>query len=281
MKHLSQDGETVTIHKFAGLEPPSKKREEQDRLALILDVETTGLSAQVDRAIQLAIRPFYFDPETYEVTGIAKQMVFYNDPGEPLREEIIEITGITDDDVSGEKIDWEWIRNALHRAEVIITHNVPFDRQFVEAELVRAGLPYTDGPIWCCSMRQVDWRAICKPSNSLEVLCAWSGFFYDSHKADADVDALFHLLRKNEKIKELIERGTSPEHRVFAVGSPIEMNPLLKRRWYRWDPGARMWWKGFEKEEDANSEIEWLKENIDGVDPQVFEVDPKYRYSPE
>ena len=36
-----------------------------------------------------------------------------------------------------------------------------------------------------------------------------------------------------------------------------------------------------EKEDDAKSEIEWLKENINGIDPQVFEVEPKYRYSPE
>ena len=281
MKNISEDGKTISIYKFEGLDSPIRKRQAGDKLAIILDVETTGLSADIDKIIQLAIRPFYLDPETYEVTGIARKTVLYNDPGEPLREEIVNITGITDEDLKGEEIDWEWVRSALHKPEIIITHNVAFDRKFVEKALAEAGLNYTDGPIWCCSMRQIEWHDVCRPSKALEVLCAWSGFFYDAHKADADVDALLHILRKENKLKELVIRGISPEYRVFAVNAAYEMNSELKRRWYRWDPSVKIWWKGFEDSEQADEEIVWLKDNIDDVEPQVFEVEAKHRYSPE
>ncbi len=281
MKALSEDGKTVTINKFEKLEPPSRKREAGDELVIIIDVETTGLAADHDRVIQLAMRPFYVDVSTGEVTGIAKKMVFYQDPGEPLREEIIKLTGITDADVAGETIDWSWVRDALHRASYIICHNASFDRSFVENELAKASLEFTDGPIWCCSMRQIDWHEVCRPSKALEVLCAWSGFFYDSHDASSDVDALLHLVRYNSKLGELLKRGATPEKRVFAVNSPRDLNHLLKRRWYRWDPSVYMWWRGFEDSSDADAECEWLKENIEGVEPQIFEVEPKHRYSPE
>ena len=72
MRNISEDGKTISIHKFEALEQPARKRTKGDRLAIVLDVETTGLSADIDKIIQLAIRPFYFDAETYEVSGIAR-----------------------------------------------------------------------------------------------------------------------------------------------------------------------------------------------------------------
>ena len=44
------------------------------------------------------------------------------------------------------------------------------------------------------------------------------------------------------------------------------MNSELKRRWYRWDPSVKIWWKGCEDSEQADEEIVWLKDNIDDVE---------------
>lgn len=284
MKHLSQDGETVVLNKIPKIEPALEKRRKTDKLAIFLDVETTGLSHAQDRVIQLAIRPFYFNEENFEISGIAKKTVIFNDPEEEIREEITKITGITNEDVQGHSIDWSWVKSAIERGDYIISHNARFDRQFIEAEISRAGLTYTEGPVWCCSLDYIDWSSLFSvkiPSRSLEVLCAWSGFFYDSHAADADIDALMHLIRKHGVMRELISRAGSPEHRVFAVNSPIQQNQLLKRRWYKWDPSVSMWYKSFENREDAEADVAWLSENISGVKPEIFELDPKYRYSPE
>jgi DNA polymerase-3 subunit epsilon len=280
MKHLSKNGKTVTLNKFLSLEKPRRERSADDKLGLILDVETTGLSCTHDRVIQLAFRPFYVNSTSFEVTGIAKKTVILNDPGEPLREEITRLTGLSDKDLSGHSIDWEWVKGALERPDFIICHNAKFDRGFVENEIARAGLSHSEGAVWCCSINEIDWLSFCRPSKALEVLCAWSGFFYDSHDAGNDIDALLHLLRKEKRLKELFENGSNPEQRVFAVNFPRDQNHELKRRWYKWDPSVNMWWKGFKNKVDANSELSWMAENFN-IEPQIFELDPKYRYSPD
>lgn len=280
MKHLSFDNDTVTLHKFTSLEKPLAERSSSDKLALILDIETTGLSPENDRIIQLAFRPFYFNSDSFEVTGIAKKTVILNDPGIPLRPEIKELTGLSDSDLAGNSIDWEWVKGALERPDFIIAHNAKFDRSFIENELARSGLSQSHGSIWCCSINEIDWVSFCRPSKALEVLCAWSGFFYDSHDAGNDIDALLHLLRKENRVHELIKNAAIPEQRVFAVNFPRDQNWELKRRWYRWDPTVNMWWKAFKNKEDAETESSWLESNFK-IEPQIFELDPKYRYSPD
>lgn len=281
MKHLAKDGiNTVTIQKFNKLDPPEGERSKDDVVLVFLDVETTGLNFETDRIIQFCIRPVLFNRKTCQVTAIAKSRVYNNDPGFPLSDEIVELTNITDSDIAGQEIDWSWVRTTLETADFIVCHNANFDRGMVENELKRAGLKATES-IWACSMNQIFWRGFCRPSKALEVLCAWTGFFYDSHQAANDVDAMIHILRKNEKIKELLENAETPDYRVFAVSSPRERNSELKARRYRWDPNVTCWYKSFNNETLANSEIEWLQSFDSKVEPQLFEVDPKYRYSPE
>ena len=280
MKHLSQDNETVTLNKMRKLDPPNCERSSDDIALIFLDVETTGLSFESDKIIQLSIRPVLVNKKNYKVSAIAKSKTYFNDPGFNLSEEIKKLTNIDDSQLKGEKIDWNWLRETLNKADFVVCHNAYFDRGMVDSEIKRAGLnpPET---LWACSMNQVQWRDFCRPSKSLEVLCAWTGFFYNSHQASSDVDALIHLLRKNKKLEELITSAKNPEFRVFAVNSPREKNPELKKRRYRWDPNVSSWYKTFDKKDAADFEIEWLKSLDTSIEPQMFEVDPKYRFAPE
>ena len=281
MKHLAKEGiNTVTIQKFEKLDPPTTERSEDDYVLVFLDVETTGLSFESDRVIQLCIRPVLVNRGTFKVSALAKSKVYYNDPGVPLSEEIVELTNITDADVAGQEIDWNWVHSTIERADFIVCHNANFDRGMVENELKRAGLKTTE-TIWACSMNQVFWRNFCRPSKALEVLCAWTGFFYDSHQAANDVDAMICVLRKNKRIQELLEAASTPDFRVFAVNSPREKNFELKNRRYRWDPNVSCWYKSLSTQASADLEIEWLNSFDDRVEAEMFEVDPKYRFSPE
>lgn len=281
MKHLvREDINLVKICKFDKLDPPSCEREKDDLMLVFLDVETTGLSFESDRVIQLCIRPVLVNKISGEVSAIAKSKVYHNDPGFPLSEEIQKLTNINDSDLKGESIDWEWVRSSLERADFVICHNASFDRGMIEKELNRAGLKNTE-TIWGCSMSQVFWRDFCRPSKALEVLCAWTGFFYDSHQAANDVDAMIHVLRKNNRVKELLDNAVTSDYRVFAMNSPREKNSELKKRRYRWDPNVSSWYKSFNMEDSANSEVEWLNSFDSKVEPQMFEVDAKYRFSPE
>ena len=280
-KNIDKTGKTATLYKFDKLDSPNKEKSDSDKLGIILDLETTGLSREHDEIIEVAFRPFYFCSQFFEVTSLARKFTLYNEPSSPIREEITEITGITNEMVAGQKIDWNWLRNMLNSADYIICHNAGFDRGFLDTTLEKEGVTPTENAVWTCAMKQIDWMSFCRPSKALEVLCAWSGFFYDSHRAHVDVDALLHLLRRENKIAELIENASTADYRVFAMNSPRDMNHLLKRRWYRWDPSVNMWWKNFSVEEEAKKETEWLKENINGVEPQIFPLEPKYRFAPE
>ena len=42
-----------------------------------------------------------------------------------------------------------------------------------------------------------------------------------------------------------------------------------------------MWWKNTGTQEEAEQETEWLKDNLKGVEPQIFPMEPKYRFAPE
>ena len=188
MKHLEIDGK-VTLEKLTGLGSPDREPISGDVPAVILDVETTGLNHEKGEIIQIALRPFFVNPETGEVSGIKKPIEFLQQPSNPLPTIITDITGFSDEDLEGKEIPWDKISKILNYCQFIIAHNANFDRKWVERALRLNGqLPPSDA-IWGCSMSQVEWNSICRPSKALEVLCAWHGFFYDSHNAVADVDA--------------------------------------------------------------------------------------------
>ena len=277
---LSLDEKTVVLSKFDGFAPIDRKKQDGDILACVLDVETTGVGDR-DKVIQLCVRPFYFDPSTYQVTGIVKSMNFFQDPGESLREEIVQLTGITDGMVKGQTIDWKWVVGMLDRCKFIITHSAKFDRGMIDRELLRSGLSSTEKAIWCCSLRQIDWKNFCKPSHALEVLCAWSGFYYDAHKADVDVDALLHLLRRENRLQELFANAVKPEIRVYASGFPRQLNDELKRRWYSWNGDLKVWFKTFDDQAQADQECEWLRNTSSECDPAKLEIEPCSRFSVE
>jgi DNA polymerase-3 subunit epsilon len=278
MKHLEKDG-AVTLYRLANLDPPDRETKDGDVPAIILDVETTGLNKEKDEIIQIAIRPIFVSPETGEVSGVKKSVSAFQQPANPISDTIRDITGLSDEDLEGKKIPWDKVNKLLSGCKFVICHNASFDRQFVEATLRNKGLPVPGDVIWCCSMSQVDWTSVCRSSRSLEVLCAWHGFFYDSHDATADVDATLHLLRMNNYMSQLLKNAVKPDWHVFAAGSKREENHLLKQRRYRWNPELGVWWKEVYSELLAKEECAWLEENLEKCEPQLFEVEPKHRFT--
>lgn len=247
-----------------------------DVSVLVVDVETTGLSYDNDRIIQLACRPVLFDKETGTVTRLLNSRVFYNDPGFEISPEITDLTGVTNDQVSGSQIDWSWVAKIISKVDFVVAHNVRFDRHFIKKHMVESDIIMPE-TIWACSMSQVDWRKNCTAGKSLETLCAWHGFYYKAHDAEADINALIHLLHKSTSSVELFETAAKSQWRVFAVNFPRGKNDELKARKYRWDPDVVMWWCGFSELEDANSEIDWLASNYK-IEPQIFELKPNHLF---
>ena len=85
--------------------------------------------------------------------------------------------------------------------------------------------------------------------NSLELLSIWHGFYYDSHRAMNDVDAVIHLLthpsyKSNKPIVELIKNSQIPYYEIIASNSPYESKDILRSHSYRWNGEKKYWWDG-------------------------------------
>ena len=123
------------------------------RRGLYVDCETTGFSPEHDAVIELALLPF-----TYTLAGTVVEVLHdeaqahRNDPGRPLPAEITHLTGFTDDDVRGERIDVEAASALIERSGLIVAHNARFDRPFVERVL-----PAARARPWACTRAEVPW----------------------------------------------------------------------------------------------------------------------------
>jgi DNA polymerase III subunit epsilon len=255
-------------------------------VALILDFETTGLDPAIDRIIQLALVPFRYARETGEILGIAAPVVYFEDPGRPLPAEIVRLTGITDDDVRGQRIDDAVVATVAGGAALVIAHNASFDRPFAERRL-----PLFRDRHWACSQREVPWKMRGLGSASLEfLLMKHCGLFHAGHRADHDCLALLHLLGTPFESGEtpfrlLLASARQKSYRIWAIGSPIARKDELKSRGYRFNNGKDgrplSWYRDLSAAEEP-AERAWLAATMYDGDAGRFRVDTldsKTRYS--
>ncbi len=269
---MSDDGENVHLRHYHGeFKAPDFATQEwfsQNpdlwRTGAVLDTETSGVNAQKDEVIEIGIRLFRFHKESGQILSKEEGYGALQDPGFPLSAEITRITGITDEMVKGQAIDWERAHRLLDAAQIVVAHNAGFDRPFVDPRL-----PLSQKKIWGCSFRQIDWAAKGFPSQKLEILAIYHGFFCHAHRALADADTLLQLLGMESPVdgtvylKELLQNAKRRLAHVFATYSPIETKDMLKARGYRWDTEKRVWSKLVYAEE-RESETSWLAEKVYG-----------------
>ncbi|MBL8943187.1 MAG: 3'-5' exonuclease [Myxococcales bacterium] len=156
----------------------------------VLDVETTGLSAEHHRVVEIAIvlvRPGH-EPEVVLDTLVRPRG----------RVTATEIHGIADEDLAGAP-EFGEIAGAIVAAlanRVLCSHNIQFDRAHLDAELQRCGY-WIDIPQVCSMLlpRVVD-RAV--PPLSLARACErWGVHQAEAHAAANDAMACALLLRRH------------------------------------------------------------------------------------
>lgn len=231
------------------------------RYGLFVDVETTGFDASREAVIELAMVLFGYDAQG-RVTGIEARFDQLEDPGRPIPSEITELTGITDEDVRGARIDDGDVSDLVGRAHLVIAHNAPFDRAFLE----RRFSVFAQQP-WACSAVDVNWRGEGFESRKLEYLAFRFGIFYEAHRAVTDCVAGVHVLSRElprsgvPALSSLLASARRKDVRFDALGSPFETKDALKARGYRWNAAERYWWKEV-PEEEADAERSWLGANV-------------------
>ncbi|ERK56477.1 DNA polymerase III, alpha subunit [Gemella bergeri ATCC 700627] len=108
----------------------------KDATYVVFDVETTGLSAERDRLIEIA---------AVKVKNGAQIDTFesYINPKRPISELITRLTSITDEDVKDAPFEKEVMTNFynwLDKDDILVAHNAKFDLGFLDKSFERLGL---------------------------------------------------------------------------------------------------------------------------------------------
>lgn len=262
---LIKTGNYKVIKRFEPVEFYNENPGNDIKTGIYLDTETTGMDADDDEIIELAMVPFEFDKEG----NIYRLLPAYNafqDPGLPIPELITQITGITDDMVKGQSIDLDQVSKMLSGAVIVIAHNARFDRPFVENLLD----DFND-IAWACSISDIGWNKEGFEGVKLEFLAYKFGFFYEGHRATIDCQAGIEILSQKlpksgeQVLHHLLKNARRTDIRLWAEGAPFDRKDVLKKRGYRWSPGdngkRKAWYKDL-SEGELEEEMRYLNASI-------------------
>lgn len=203
----------------------------------VIDTETTGLS---DDAKVIEIAMLKMTLVDGQLADITEPLTMLEDPGEPLSREIQSITGITDDDLRGQRFDEELLARSMGDVDVLIAFNAKFDAGHLKSRFPGMRHPWIDARV------EFDWQAAGHEGRSQQALLTSCGHFYQAHRAASDIWALAMLIATPAAdgrtiAAHLVDHGRRVDVRVGAVNAPFAVKDRLRARGYRWQAQARVW----------------------------------------
>jgi len=262
---LLNNGDSINLYKYdgKGLIPNNSLFNENGLKICFIDLETTGVDKFSNEIIEVAMKLVSVDENTGNIIDVIDEYDSLQEPNSKITKIITEITGITNEMVEGKSIDWNIVNNIVNNSDMMVAHNASFDRGFFD--LVS---DLSKEKIWCCSVNDINWSDLGFSNKKQELLCIWHGFYYSSHRAMNDVNALIHLVThksyKNEKpLRQIINASKNSTYRIYAENFKYneEKKNIIKNNKYKWDPVRKVWWKEV-KLDDLEVEKIWLTEII-------------------
>lgn len=188
-KFISDGTPDFVVDRYAALKAAAESEEYGafDNDVVVVDTEATGFSFNHDELIQIAAA---------RVTGgkIVDWYITFVDPGKPIPEDIVHLTGIDDDDVAGAPDPNTALAGLANfvGTSYVVAHNVSFDKTFTTKH--PGGYPLLDN-VWIDTL---DLARIALPHLSSHRLLDLVRAFdcpVSTHRADADVAATCAVLR--------------------------------------------------------------------------------------
>lgn len=181
---------------------------------MFLDIETTGFDRRWDYIIELAA-VIYDSAARKEIDEFHE----YIKPGKVIPDKIVELTGITNRQVSSCRNERDVIRDfiefvAIHKPDAIVAHNGDqFDIPFIKSKADFYFLPLKDLPVIDTlkiardlKPDVTDLTAKGRPSYKQTSLAKFYGITYQAHSAIYDVRALIEIYEKMKQVqKESVE----------------------------------------------------------------------------
>ena len=212
--------------------------DQQIKVGVIFDVETTGLDPKADEVIELGMVKFAYRPDG-RVARVIDSFGSLNEPANTIPAEITILTGITNEMVAGKRIDAAAVASFVADTNIVIAHNAIFDRKFAERYW-----PEFEHKSWACSVTEIDWRAHGFEGSRLGYLLMGAGLFHTAHRAVDDCRALLEILAmplaktKQPALASLLDHARRNTVRIWAESSPYELKDELRKRGYRWNDGS-------------------------------------------
>jgi DNA polymerase-3 subunit epsilon len=248
-----------------------------EKIAVVVDTETTGLDSSKDEVIELGMVAFTYS-ESGRVGDVIDMFSALREPSVPISPEITRLTGITLEMVAGQRFDIEAVERFIDGADLIIAHNAGFDRPFCECLS-----PSFQVKAWACSHSEISWSDFGCEGSKLGYLVNRCGWFHQGHRAVEDCYALLEVLTASLSqdgilpFSQLLASAQKTRMRIWAESSPFDMKDVLKKRGYRWNDGIdgrpKSWWVEID-EESYRAELTFLRQEVyrRDVEPYVQRV---------
>ena len=194
-----------------------------------IDLETTGLNPRTDKIIEIgAVRV-----EAGGVTGTFESLI---NPGRPLEERIVELTGLTDERLKGAPDITEILPAVMEFVgeAVLLGHSVLFDYSFIKKAAVNQRIEF--------ERQGIDTLRIARrylpelESRSLDHLCAHYKIPHRAHRALEDAKAtcmLYDRLWDDFSGSEDAEKIFAPVRLSYQVKRESPITPAQKERLYK------------------------------------------------
>ena len=243
------EDEDVTIKVLKSFKEKDFSKIPKEDLGLFsgIDLETTGLDHKKNGITEIGISLFKYNNKTGEIYKMERSYGSLNDCGIPIPQEVTDLTGLTDEKVKGQKIDWDLIKKYFKISDFVIAHNAIFDRAYIED--VEEIKEVSFETIWCCSKAQVDWKKEGYDVAKQTCISADHGFKVRAHRAENDVLAMATNLRFKSKksgvyfLKMVLDDYQRDVVEVMAFSAPFEKKETLKSEGFQWNPGGKVWSK--------------------------------------
>lgn len=204
-----------------------------------LDFETTGVDPRKDDVIEVGAVVWDVDHK--------KPAAIYSDliPADrPLSDEVMKVTGLTDDDLKrfGQPQDmvFKKLSNLAAKCQYIVAHNGnKFDKLFLERVLQQQPLPNFNLP-WIDTLTDIPYPDSIV-TRKLSYLAAEHGFLnLFSHRAVFDVLTMMKVVSQYD-FNHILKTLNSPMLKIVAQVTYDE-KAKAKDMGFRWDPNQRVWY---------------------------------------
>ena len=191
-----------------------------------IDIETTGLSKQEDRIVEISITKVHLDGKEEILNSLIN-------PEKPISHEATKIHGIRDEDVKGKPSFKEFaleVSNFIENCDLCGFNIIGFDLPFLEAEFKRVGIDYSNEGRKVIDVMRIYHKLEPRDLSSAHLKYCGSAL-ENAHGAVTDVKATIDILDSQLEKHEDLPKTVSELHEFCNPQDPSWIDSEGKLSW--------------------------------------------------